>query len=82
MTAIYHGHKASNQTSNPGTAIAKCCVIFFSPGNENLNLCQFNDEEDDCRYFFTYEYGANNEVQVKVQQTKGMLFLYLPVWGE
>ena len=76
MTAVYHGHKVSNQTNTAGTAIAKRCVIF-SPGNENLNLCQFNDEEDDCRYFFTYEYGANNEVQVKVQQTKGMLILYL-----
>lgn len=38
--------------------------------NENLNLCQFNDEEDDCRYFFTYQYGENNEVKVEVQQTK------------
>jgi len=39
--------------------------------DENLHLCQFNDEEDDCRYFFTYEYVENNQVKVEVQKTKG-----------
>ena len=35
-------------------------------------MCQFLDEEDDCRYFFTYEYMYDFRVRVQVQQTKGM----------
>lgn len=46
-------------------------VLFFS-ADGNLNLCQFFDEEDDCRYFFTYEYASDYQLAVKVQQTKGM----------
>ncbi|XP_052802257.1 integrin beta-PS-like isoform X4 [Mya arenaria] len=37
---------------------------------EDLHLCQFNDDEDDCRYFFTYKYVENNDVEVEVQKTK------------
>ena len=54
-------------------------ICHYFAANENLNLCQFNDEEDDCRYFFTYEYVENNEVEVKVQQTKGGLLLYIQI---
>jgi hypothetical protein len=39
--------------------------------NDQKNMCQFSDEEDDCRYFFTYEYKENNKVVVEVQKTKG-----------
>ena len=45
--------------------------FFIFSATDNLHLCQFNDEEDDCRYFFTYEYGDGNEVSVLVQETKG-----------
>ncbi|XP_053373314.1 integrin beta-PS-like isoform X4 [Mercenaria mercenaria] len=38
--------------------------------NDQKNMCQFSDEEDDCRYFFTYEYVENNKVVVEVQKTK------------
>ncbi|KAL4222041.1 Integrin beta-1 [Mactra antiquata] len=38
--------------------------------DDDLHMCQFNDEEDDCRYFFTYRYVENNEVAVEVQKTK------------
>ncbi|XP_052267256.1 integrin beta-PS-like isoform X1 [Dreissena polymorpha] len=37
---------------------------------DDLNLCQFSDDEDDCRYFFTYKYVENNNVEVQVQKTK------------
>ena len=40
-------------------------------GNDQKNMCQFSDEEDDCRYFFTYEYVENNKVVVEVQKAKG-----------
>lgn len=44
---------------------------MYIPERDDLNLCQFNDEEDDCRYFFTYKYVENNQVEVEVQKTKG-----------
>ena len=45
--------------------------FFFFTESDHTRLCQFHDEEDDCRYFFTYEYVENNKVHVEVQQTKG-----------
>ena len=50
----------------------QCCWTYcILSANDRMNLCQFNDEEDDCRYYFTYEYVMNNQIVVKVQGTKG-----------
>ncbi|XP_021366395.1 integrin beta-PS-like isoform X1 [Mizuhopecten yessoensis] len=33
------------------------------------NSCEFKDE-DDCIFFFSYDYGPNNELKIKAQETK------------
>ncbi|XP_060070734.1 integrin beta-PS-like [Ylistrum balloti] len=33
------------------------------------NSCEFKDE-DDCIFFFSYDYGPNNELMIKAQETK------------
>ncbi|KAL3831699.1 hypothetical protein ACJMK2_023420 [Sinanodonta woodiana] len=35
-----------------------------------MSLCQYEDDEDDCVFFFTYEYRQGNKVTVEVQKTK------------
>ncbi|XP_013400063.1 integrin beta-PS [Lingula anatina] len=51
---------------------AKCPEITMQDNVEETaeaKLCQFKDD-DDCQFFFTYEYDANNQVIIKAQNTK------------
>lgn len=34
------------------------------------NSCQYKDEDDDCLYFFSYDYDEFNHIEVSVQRTK------------
>ena len=41
---------------------------FYSDG---YNSCEFKDE-DDCIFYFTYNYDVNNEVKIIAQRGRGM----------
>lgn len=38
---------------------------------EGVRKCQFRDD-DDCLFYFTYQYMPDGQVHIKVQQTKGL----------
>lgn len=44
-------------------------VVDSLPEREGVRKCQFRDD-DDCLFYFTYQYMPDGQVHIKVQQTK------------
>ena len=49
-------------------------MFLFNIIAAGYNSCQYKDEDDDCLYFFSYDYDEFNRIEVSVQRTKGLFF--------
>jgi hypothetical protein len=48
-------------------------IQFFFIGDRYHRLCQFDDEQDQCRFFYTY-HTENDQLVLRVQKTKSKIF--------
>jgi hypothetical protein len=53
------------------TIVVTNSFILISDG---YNSCEFKDD-DDCIFYFTYNYDDDNELRIVAQRTKGLCYI-------